>query len=141
MHTRAADIDVLFVTTRAITHAQVFNQFVGVLQAADEVTHLQPVPRARVPIISLTIFGQEFDMLTCHLRTDVLPARDALLTSYEWMNGLSDADVLAFNGPRVTEMIPRALQQPHAGSVFLSGEALAWPENGCVSGRWRVRAC
>jgi poly(A) polymerase len=114
VHTRTADIDVLFVTTRAITHADVFTQFVAVLQGAAEVSHLQPVARARVPLIGLTIFGQEFDMLTCHLRTDVLPSRDALLHSYEWMNGLSDADVLAFNGPRVTEMIPRALQQPHA---------------------------
>ena len=113
VHTRAADIDVLFVTTRSITHAEVFTQFIAVLQGAPEVSHLQPVARARVPLIGLTIFGQEFDMLTCHLRTDVLPSRDALLHSYEWMNGLSDADVLAFNGPRVTEMIPRALQQPH----------------------------
>ena len=41
--------------------------------------------------------------------------------------------------PGFSEAHARALEQPHAGSVFLSGEALAWPENGCVSSQACVR--
>lgn len=113
VHTDEADIDVLFVLPAAVTRAHVFNGFVKVLQACDQVTDLQPIPKARVPIIALKFHGQEFDILTCHLRESVLPPRDSMLQSYEWMNGLEEECILSFNGPRVTETILNSLPRPN----------------------------
>ena len=62
-------------------------------------------------------------------------------TCNRWLNDPLFRGTYSSALPGFTDAHVHALQQPHAGSVFLSGEALAWPENGCVSGRWRVRAC
>jgi len=113
VHSREADIDVLFVTTEAVRREDVFGAFMGVLQACEEVSELQPVPKARVPIIGLKLMGQDFDVLTCHLRVSTLPSKYALLQSYEWMNHMDPECVLAFNGPRVTEMILASLTRPN----------------------------
>jgi poly(A) polymerase len=112
VHSKDADIDVLFVTTAAITRSMVFREFVQRLQECDDVQDLQPVPRARVPIIGLKLFQQDFDVLTCHLKVDTLPTKAALLSSYEWMNCLEEECILAFNGPRVTEVILSNLTRP-----------------------------
>ena len=62
-------------------------------------------------------------------------------TCNRWLNDPLFRGTYSSALPGFTDAHVLALQQPHNGSVFLSGEALAWPENGCVSGRWRVRAC
>jgi poly(A) polymerase len=112
VHSDDADIDVLFVTTSAITRKAVFSEFVNILQASPDASEVQPIPNARVPIIGMKLFNQEFDILTCHLRVATLPSRDDLLLSYEWMNGLEDASILAFNGPRLTELILLSVPRP-----------------------------
>jgi poly(A) polymerase len=111
VHSEHADIDVLFVTTSAISRQRVFSEFVRILQTTEHVSDVQPIPNARVPIIGLRLMGQEFDILTCHLRVPNLPRRQDLLLSYEWMNGLDDACILAFNGPRVTELILKSVPE------------------------------
>lgn len=112
VHSDDADIDVLFVTTAAVSRAAVFTGFLAALTAHENATDVQPIPHARVPVIGAKLHGQEFDILTCHLRVDTLPSRDELLTSYEWMNGLEDACILGFNGPRLTELILRSVPRP-----------------------------
>ncbi len=112
VHTHKADIDLVFVTTSAVTRAQVFSGFVSVLEACDAATDVTSLPNIRVPLISLTLDGQEFDVMTCHLNVSTLPLRKAMLNSYIWMNGLDEASVLAFNGPRVTEMVLRSVPRP-----------------------------
>ena len=119
VHSNDADIDVLFVTTAATSRAAVFTGFLSALGTCDQATDIQPIPNARVPIIGVTLHGQEFDILTCHLREAVLPAREELLTSYEWMNGLEDACILGFNGPRLTELILQSVPRPTQFSTAL----------------------
>jgi poly(A) polymerase len=111
VHSEHADIDVLFVTTSAISRQRVFSEFVPILQTTEHASDVQPIPNARVPIIGLRLMDQEFDILTCHLRVPILPRRQDLLLSYEWMNGLDDACILAFNGPRVTELILKSVPE------------------------------
>lgn len=120
-----ADIDVVFVTTRAIKRSAVFAStsagFAAALIRRGDVENVQVVADARVPLIGFTLGGQEFDVLTCHLLEDTLPSREDLLGSYTWMNGLEPACVLSFNGARVTEalvVILRSLQS--AGQVLVA---------------------
>ena len=137
VHSASTDIDVLFMTTAAITRDAVFDGFVKILQSCADVSNLLPVRNSRVPLIGLTLGGQEFDVLTCHLNCRTLPTREAVLSSYEWMNGLPEADVLAFNGPRVTEMIPNVAKV--AGIAFSEAQLALrflrhWAKQRCVYG-------
>jgi poly(A) polymerase len=113
VHTEDADIDVVFVVPEAVTRAAVFTRFLNVLQVREDITDLQPVPDARVPIIGLALDGQDFDIMTCHVPAmhlgpdRSLPPRADLLDTYNWMNGADEASILSFNGPRVTEILLR----------------------------------
>lgn len=117
-----ADIDVVFVTTRAVTRAAVFQTFVPLLHARADVQDLQAVPNARVPLIGMRLAGQEFDIMTCHVNADTLPPPAAMLASYEWLNGVDPASVLTFNGPRVTEVLLQST--PRANQYLLAVRAL-----------------
>ena len=137
VHSARTDIDVLFMTTAAISREAVFDGFVNVLRACTDVTNLLPVRGARVPVIGFTLGDQEFDVLTCHLACRTLPPRADVLASYEWMNGLPEADVLAFNGPRVTEMVPKVAQV--AGVAYADFQLALrflrhWAKQRCVYG-------
>ena len=112
VHTKEADIDVVFVTTAAVTRAAVFDGFCRALEMSEAVTAVTAIPNSRVPLVCATVDGQEFDVMTCHLRGQVLPSRDAMLDSYVWMNGLDEASILAFNGPRITTVVLAAVPKP-----------------------------
>ena len=131
VHDNGADIDVLFVTTSSITRSDIFHSFAKVLEKHKDVTNFQPVPRAKVPLISLTFQGQELDVLTCHLNCAELPAKSSLLTSYEWMNCMQEECILAFNGPRVTEMILASVHRPNQFCSALK-YIREWAKRRCV---------
>jgi hypothetical protein len=131
VHDNGADIDILFVTTSGITRADVFNSFAKLLETHKDVSNFQPVPRAKVPVIGLTFQGQEFDVLTCHLKCAELPAKSSLLTSYEWMNCMQEECILAFNGPRVTEMILSSVRRPNQFCAALK-YIREWAKRRCV---------
>ncbi len=131
VHDNGADIDVLFVTTNSVSRADVFKSFVKTLETLPDVTNLQPVPKAKVPVISLAFRGQEFDVLTCHLKCTELPAKESLLTSYEWMNCMEEECILAFNGPRVTEMILASVRRPNQFCTALR-YVREWAKRRCV---------
>lgn len=112
VYSHQADIDVVLVTTNAISRTQVFAGFVAMLESDASVSDITPIPNARVPLICCTLDGQEFDIMTCHLRTHELPPRKSMIGTYVWMNGLDESSILAFNGPRVTEILLEALPKP-----------------------------
>ncbi len=109
VHTHDSDIDVVLVVPASVPRPRLFAGFGAVLQAAEGVTELQVIPNARVPLIGLVLDGQEFDIMTCHLPDEHVPLQRDILQSYEWMNGMDEASILAFNGPRVTEMLLRSV--------------------------------
>lgn len=131
VYTKDADIDVVFVTTSAIKRAAVFRNFVDVLFETEGVTDIQSVPQARVPIISMRIDGQEFDVLTCHLGTKALPTRTALLQSYDWMNNVDEASVLAFSATRVTEVLIHSVPRWQQYTTALRFLRL-WAKRRCI---------
>jgi poly(A) polymerase len=108
------DIDVVLVTTDAITRSMVMTGFADLLRTRDGVTDVTCLPGIRVPLLMACIAGQELDIMTVHLRGGVLPPRAAALWQYEWMNGLDEASILCFNGPRVTELLLRDYCAPAA---------------------------
>lgn len=131
VHTKDADIDAVFVTTSQVNRTQVFKGFVDKLEACELVTDLTPIPNARVPIICITLKGQEFDIMTCHLRLPTLPKRESMLENYMWMNGLDEASILAFNGPRVTEVILSAV--PRKRHFLLAVRFMRlWAKQRCI---------
>jgi poly(A) polymerase Pap1 len=142
VYSAAADLDVVLVTTSAIPRAAVFSHFVAHLAAAGDVTDLQALPKARVPLLSATMDGQDLDIMTVHLRTPELPQdKAALLLSYEWMNGLDDASILCLNGPRVTELLLLDYCGPKVDKVFARGAfrtavryVRLWARQRCVYG-------
>lgn len=126
--TADADIDVVFVVAN---QAQVFDAFAKALSEAPGVQDLQAVPNARVPLIGLELDGQELDVMVASLRVPDLPTRASMLASYEWMNGLDEASVLAFNGPRVTELLLRSV--PRAPPFLVALRLLRfWARRRCV---------
>lgn len=131
VYSKDADIDVVFVTPCLIKRTDVFRSFVGCLFETEGVTDIQAVPQARVPIIGLRIDGQEFDILTCHLGTKTLPARSALLETYDWMNAVDEASVLAFSATRVTEVLIHSVPQWEQYTTALRFLRL-WAKRRCI---------
>ena len=112
----SADLDVVLVTTAAVHRAWVISDapgsFATFLRAQAGVGPVLCLPAARVPLLSAEMDGQDVDIMTVHLRVGALPSREDLLWSYEWMNGLDEASVRCFNGPRVTEVLIRDYCSP-----------------------------
>ena len=132
----------------AVSREAVFSGFLAHLQGCPDVADVEAVPTARVPVIGVRVLGQEFDVLTCHLPDGApgeqeeeeeeeeeeepteeeeedeeahhrgLPSREELLTTYEWMNGLPEPDVLSFNGPRVTELLGARVGRPRLAAFL-----------------------
>ena len=127
IHTSGADIDVVFVIApavdgvRGVTRDRVFAEFVPLLVAAEGVTDVQPVATARVPLIGCYMDGQELDIMTCHAvpGPTPLPPAEVLLREYEWLNGVDEASVLAFSGPRVTALL-LSLTQPNTARYLVA---------------------
>lgn len=107
VHTRHADLDVVFVVPAGVSRDAVMTGFYAYLRQQDGVEDVLALTGARVPLLSAVIGDQDFDIMTVHLRTSDLPSVNDALWSYEWMNGLDEASVLSFNGPRVTELLLR----------------------------------
>jgi hypothetical protein len=112
----SADLDVVLVTTATVHRAWVISDapgsFAAFLRAQGGMGSVLCLPAARVPLLSVEMDGQDVDIMTVHLRVGVLPSREDLLWSYEWMNGLDEASVRCFNGPRVTEVLIRDYCSP-----------------------------
>jgi poly(A) polymerase len=130
VHTEDADIDVVFVVPDTLPRTRVFTDFLRFMQGRPDVSGLQPLPDARVPIIGLALDGQEFDIMTCHVPSmhmhtlhdgcRALPTRELLLDTYDWMNGADEASILSFSGPRVTEIVLRAAPEERKRDFLLA---------------------
>ena len=111
VYSEHADLDVVLVlpatTARGTVFAEGPSGFPAFLRRATGVTDVMGLPNARVPLITAVVDGQDMDIMTVHLRVARLPARADVLWCYEWMNGLDEASVRSFNGPRVTEVLIR----------------------------------
>jgi hypothetical protein len=128
VYSKDADIDVVFVTTSIITRDMIFVSLVPYLHHCAGVTRIEAVRSARVPIVSLVVNGQEFDVLTCHLLPVVCGQRmetltrnvcETMIATYEWCNGVDETSIWSMGGPRFANAICAIMPSSRAFTTFL----------------------
>jgi len=103
-HSSGSDIDTLCVCPRHIERSDFFGDLYSVLLANPEVTELQAVPDAYVPVMKFTFSSIEIDLLFARLALSMIP-EDLDLLDEQNLRNLDDKSVLSINGCRVTDQI------------------------------------
>lgn len=106
VHSAGADIDTLCVTSRVGDRRAFFVDLYKLLASNPQVTQLNPVPEAYVPVIKFVFDGIPIDLLFARLDLPSLPS-DLQLSDDAYLRGLERACVLSLNGCRVTDAILR----------------------------------
>ncbi|TVU33152.1 hypothetical protein EJB05_24938 [Eragrostis curvula] len=107
VHGPGADIDTLCVGPSYVNREDDF--FVtlhGILAEKEEVTELQPVPDAHVPVLKFKFRGISIDLLYASLSRQVIPA-DFDLSQGSVLCDVDEATVRSLNGCRVADQILR----------------------------------
>jgi len=104
VHSSGADIDTLCVCPRHIDRSDFFGDLYNVLLNNPEVTELQAVPDAYVPVMKFTFASIEIDLLFARLALSMIP-EDLDLLDEQNLRNLDDKSVLSINGCRVTDQI------------------------------------
>eukprot|EP01099_Mayorella_cantabrigiensis_P005414 TRINITY_DN4332_c0_g1_i1.p1 TRINITY_DN4332_c0_g1~~TRINITY_DN4332_c0_g1_i1.p1 ORF type:complete len:701 (-),score=179.38 TRINITY_DN4332_c0_g1_i1:227-2275(-) len=104
VHSSGSDIDTLCVCPRHIDRSDFFGDLYSVLLNNPEVTELQAVPDAYVPVMKFTFSSIEIDLLFARLALSMIP-EDLDLLDEQNLRNLDDKSVLSINGCRVTDQI------------------------------------
>jgi len=107
VHGPGADIDTLCVGPSYVNREEDF--FVtlhGILAEKEEVTELQPVPEAHVPVLKFKFRGISIDLLYASLSLSVIPA-DFDISQGSVLCDVDEATVRSLNGCRVADQILR----------------------------------
>ncbi|XP_040905706.1 poly(A) polymerase type 3-like [Toxotes jaculatrix] len=103
-HTKGADIDALCVGPGFLERKDFFTSFYEKLKAQKEVTDIQAVEEAFVPVIKLCYDGTEVDLVFARLLQRSIP-EDLKLCNDELLKNLDKLCVRSLSGYRVTEEI------------------------------------
>lgn len=104
VHDPDGDIDAVIVVPRSVNHDDCFSGLAEELRALPEVTELNAIREARVPIIGLKWEGIDLDLLFVLLTRGTVPPELDILDD-ELLVGLDEGSVASLNGPRVTDLI------------------------------------
>ncbi|KAM0897677.1 hypothetical protein ACQ4PT_022401 [Festuca glaucescens] len=105
VHGPGADIDILCVGPSYVKREDDF--FVtlhDILAQMEEVTELQPVPDAHVPVMKFKFHGMAIDLLYASVSLSVIPP-DFNISEGSVLSGLDEATVRSLNGCRVADRI------------------------------------
>lgn len=103
------DVDTICVCPNFITKEDFFGSFIDRLKSHPQFEDCNPLPDAGVPIIESFIAGINLDMGFARLITPTIPDNFNILDD-EILNGLDSSSRTALNGPRVTELIHRLVE-------------------------------
>eukprot|EP01018_Ginkgo_biloba_P015217 Gb_22641 [translate_table: standard] len=107
VHGPGGDIDTLCVGPRhASRDEDFFVHLYGMLRKMPEVTELQPIPDAYVPIIKFDFHGMPIDLVYAKLSLWEIP-EDLDISNYSILRNLDEQSVRSLNGCRVTDQILR----------------------------------
>ncbi|XP_066321556.1 nuclear poly(A) polymerase 4-like isoform X2 [Miscanthus floridulus] len=107
VHGPEADIDTLCVGPSYVNReGDFFVTLHGILAEKEEVTELQPVPDAHVPVLKFKFRGISIDLLYASLSLSVIPA-DFDISQGSVLCDVDEATVRSLNGCRVVDQILR----------------------------------
>ncbi|KAM7395732.1 hypothetical protein PAMA_007147 [Pampus argenteus] len=106
VHTKGADIDALCVAPGFVERNVFFTSFVEKLKAQEEVKDIRAIEKAFVPVIKLTYYGIEFDLVFARVALKSIP-ENLNFRNNNLMKGINKFCARSLNGYRVTEEIVR----------------------------------
>ncbi|KAL6888212.1 hypothetical protein ACP4OV_009238 [Aristida adscensionis] len=107
VHGPGADIDTLCVGPSYVNREEDFFVILhGILAEMDEVTELQPIPEAHVPVMKFKFRGVAIDLLYASLSLSVIPP-DFDISQGSVLCDVDEATVRSLNGCRVADQILR----------------------------------
>lgn len=110
----ASDIDTLIVAPRQILYDDFFKHFPQIFREmsdASEITELNPVPDAFVPIIKMEYRGVSIDLIFASLPTQSSISQDIDLTDVNMLRGMDQTMMRSLNGTRVTKELLDSVPQ------------------------------
>jgi len=108
VNTQGSDIDVICVVPMSLSREEFFSEedgFIKLLRGRGEVTYVNPVLGARVPIVEVVWSGIELDVLCAIIQRPRVPQNPVDLLDDQILIGMDEASRFTVNGPRVTELI------------------------------------
>jgi poly(A) polymerase len=112
------DVDCICIAPRFVDRVDFFDTFAPKLKKHPQISEILPIPGAKVPIIELVYDGISIDLLFSSLPLSKVP-HDINILDDEILHGLDEASTITLNGPRVTELIFRAVPNPDVFRIVL----------------------
>ncbi|KAM7382299.1 hypothetical protein PAMA_012926 [Pampus argenteus] len=106
VHTKGADIDALCVAPGFIERKVFFTSFFEKLKAQEEVKDIRAIEKAFVPVIKLSYYGIEFDLVFARVALKSIP-ENLNFRNNNLIRGINKFCARSLNGYRVTDEILR----------------------------------
>ena len=113
-----ADIDTICVAPVFCTREEFFRSLKKRLMTNPDVTEINAIETARVPMIGLEFRGVAIDLLFARLSTEQVPDNDDVYHDDKILKNLDSATEISLNGPRVTYMIYKLVERNFLNQTF-----------------------
>ena len=113
-----ADIDTICVAPCFCTREEFFRSLKKRLMGNPDVTEINAIETARVPMIGLEFRGVAIDLLFARLSTEQVPDNDDVYHDDKILRNLDSATEISLNGPRVTYMIYKLVEKNFMNQTF-----------------------